>query len=405
MGNRILLNDSTGRTTATFDVLNRPFGVQTSVGRMTMGYDPTSNRTLLIDPSGGRTSATFDNAGQPRSLLNPWLERTTWTFDPSGRVIGQALGNGTRSTLTYDSANQLSQIVNSGTALPIYSSFAYRDDPAGMRTAIIEAHGDRVSLTYDAANQLIQEIRTAGNYASGLPFALPRQLGWASSTGTRYAVTHTWDPAGNRVLKIDGGARTTATYDMANQLRYQQDSTGRTTFAFDGAGNMVLQNTATGGRTTQVWDGQNRLLQTLLPGATRNTYAYDGDGRRVLREDSTASASLIWDGGNVLQEVATAGGLLAQYTNGTAGYGPLISQRRSGASVFHLFDGSGSTNRLTDVYGNVIDEYVYDAFGEIRSAQGNPYRFIGQLGYAFDPDTVQYYLRSGNHDRPDLGVF
>ncbi len=220
-------------------------------------------------------------------------------------------------------------------------------------------------------------------------------------------MTHTWDPAGNRVLKIDGGARTTATYDMANQLRYQQDSTGRTTFAFDGAGNMVLQSSATGGRTTQVWDGQNRLLQTLLPGATRNTYAYDGDGRRVLREDSTGSASLIWDGQNVLQEVATGGGLLAQYTNGTAGYGPLLSKRRSGASVFHLFDGLGSTNRLTDVYGNVLDQYIYDAFGEIRSSQGssiNPYRFIGQLGYGFDPDTVQYYLRA-RYYRPDLARF
>ncbi len=51
---------------------------------------------------------------------------------------------------------------------------------------------------------------------------------------------------------------------------------------------------------------------------------------------------------------------------------------------------------------------VYDdAFGEIRSSQRkcliNPYRFIGQqLGYGFDPDTVQYYLRACAYYRPDL---
>ncbi len=197
MGNRILLNDSTGRTTATFDVLNRPVGVQTSVGRMTMGYDPTSNRTLLIDPSGGRTSATFDNAGQPRSLLNPWLERTTWTFDPSGRVIGQALGNSTWSTLTYDSANQWKQVGEFGDG-------ACRSIRA-LRIAMIRRVCGRRSLrpmatgsarATDAANQLVQEIRTAGNYASSLPFQMPRQLGWTPSTGTTYAVTRR--PPGTR---------------------------------------------------------------------------------------------------------------------------------------------------------------------------------------------------------------
>jgi RHS repeat-associated protein len=85
----------------------------------------------------------------------------------------------------------------------------------------------------------------------------------------------------------------------------------------------------------------------------------------------------------------------------------LISQRRAGATQFFLFDALGSTDRLTDTTASVTDQYRYDAFGIIKFTSGtttNPFRYVGKLGYYYDGDLAQYYLRA-RHYNPVLGRF
>src|SRR5262249_22207342 len=156
-----------------------------------------------------------------------------------------------------------------------------------------EANGDRVTWTYDPAYQLKREQRSGANANT---------------------LTHTYDAAGNRTLKDDGGTRTTFAYDNANQLQYRQDGTGRTTFAFDGMGNQQVVTPPAGNRTTQVWDAESRLTNVLLPGGTRNTFTYNGDGSRVKQDDSAGTARLIWDGSNVLTETDAGGVTQAEVT-------------------------------------------------------------------------------------------
>ena len=162
-----------------------------------------------------------------------------------------------------------------------------------------------------------------------------------------------------------------------------------------------------GNRTSLIWDGDNRLTQVVLPAGVRNTFAYDGDGYRVVRQDSAGTANIVWDGENVLCEMSPGGILIAQYTTAGGSYGPVVSLHRSGASQFYLFDGLGSTDRLTDASGVVTDRYLYEGYGALRLTQGssiNPYRYVGQLGYAFDPDAGQYYVQA-RYYRPDLARF
>jgi hypothetical protein len=81
------------------------------------------------------------------------------------------------------------------------------------------------------------------------------------------------------------------------------------------------------------------------------------------------------------------------YTQGPGLYGNLISQVRGSASRFYAFDGLGSTDRLTDGTGIVTDSNIYGAFGNIQAGSGttvNPIRFVGGMGYYFDPDLAQY---------------
>jgi YD repeat-containing protein len=54
-------------------------------------------------------------------------------------------------------------------------------------------------------------------------------------TANNFAVTYTYDPAGNRLVQWDRIARTTSTYDAANQLAVARAGTARTTYLYDAA--------------------------------------------------------------------------------------------------------------------------------------------------------------------------
>ena len=99
---------------------------------------------------------------------------------------------------------------------------------------------------------------------------------------------------------------------------------------------------------------------------------------------------------NLDEEYDDSGNTLAEYTTEPYLYGDLISQRRSGNSRFHCFDGQGSTTALTDSSGNVTDTRSYTAFGEMTEQSGSTatrFQYIGQNGYYTDGVTGDYVVR------------
>ena len=97
------------------------------------------------------------------------------------------------------------------------------------------------------------------------------------------------------------------------------------------------------------------------------------------------------------------GQVLAEYTDGVLDasyvYGlDLIEQERDGDEYYYNVDGLGSTRGLTDENGEVMDSYVYDAFGNLIVSTGgteNDYLFAGEQ---FDKRLGQYYLRQRFYD-------
>jgi RHS repeat-associated protein len=83
------------------------------------------------------------------------------------------------------------------------------------------------------------------------------------------------------------------------------------------------------------------------------------------------------------------------YTVGPSGN--LISQRRSASTYYHVYDQLGSTRKLVDSNQATTDSYAYYAFGDVRSSSGstgNPFKFVGRLGYYDDLSTDLRYLRT-----------
>jgi RHS repeat-associated protein len=147
------------------------------------------------------------------------------------------------------------------------------------------------------------------------------------------------------------------------------------------------------------------LTKVALPSGILNTFTYNGDGQRVKRQDSAGTLIEIWDGQTILEETDQNNVTQVIYTLSPDVYGDLVSQRRSGASRYFVFDPLGSTSRLTDGSQNVTDSYLFNAFGESLLAAGpttNPFQFVGEQGYYLDPDLLLHSLRAREYG-PTLG--
>ena len=115
----------------------------------------------------------------------------------------------------------------------------------------------------------------------------------------------------------------------------------------------------------------------------------------------------IWDVAtdSCLMETDENDATTAVYTNEPGQFGPTISQRRNGASHFFHHDALGSVVDVTDASESLTDSYLYKAYGELLAATGstvNPFRWVGSLGYYYDIDLLQYYIRA-RHYAPFLG--
>jgi RHS repeat-associated protein len=87
----------------------------------------------------------------------------------------------------------------------------------------------------------------------------------------------------------------------------------------------------------------------------------------------------------------------AVYTHGPGIDEPLIMER-NGQNYFYLTDGLGSVVKLVDAAGSVVNNYVYDSFGNIiNKTEGvtNPYTYTGR---EYDPESGLYYYRFRYYD-------
>ena len=211
-----------------------------------------------------------------------------------------------------------------------------------------------------------------------------------------YRDTFTYDDVGNRTLLHNAAGRTTYTYDVANQLETAVLGTTRTTYTYDNNGNLEVEN-ASGTRTTHTWNDENQLTQVAKTGMTTNQYTFNGDGQRVQIVDSQGTKKPIWDFQNVLLETDGSNVTQVVYTLEPAGYGNLVSQRRSSTTSYYLFDALGSTRKLTGSASSVTDSYDFRAYGDTFASSGstvNVFRWVGELGYYLDIDRLAYYLRA-----------
>ena len=220
----------------------------------------------------------------------------------------------------------------------------------------------------------------------------------------------------NSIVTSDGETVTTSLemeYDSANRLI----SYNNKKIKYDKDGNM-LYGPVNGEMCNLTYDSRNRLIS-----AGNVTYDYDAENTRISVTTTDKKITYVTDvagemsqvlesyektnGGKKIHTVYVYGnGLIYSYNDNEADSttsdnkvqdlsSDKSSDKDTDGTTYYHYNNIGSTTKLTDNNGNVIQSYEYGAYGEVLSGDTKitPFLYNGQLGVMTD-DNGLYYMRA-----------
>ena len=357
-----------GTVTFTYDNRNR-LKTETDVYGHVMEYeyDANNNRNLLKLDGTNYAIYAYDNGNRLTDITNVADSATiSFEYDSANRLTSRTYPNGVNTSYEYDGVSRLSRLKDIGPSGTLFDR-QYSYDTADQISQITEPTGTRW-FGHDNLDRLTSMTITSGSNES-----------------------YSFDAVGNRTASYRS---TTYRYQGFNQLTATQTAS----YGFDPNGNTVSKVEASK-RWSYLWDYENRLTKAW-DRKTTVRYVYDALGRRVAQFDGVKGRTkFTYEGQDVLLD--NGDGALTKYINGPGIDNKLRQTTGSGASYF-LADHLGSTNGLTDAFGDLIASNSYDSFGNPTNASfPTRYQFTGR---EFDSTTALQFSRARWYD-PTVGRF
>jgi RHS repeat-associated protein len=225
-------DDTTYRTTYTYSAAGSPLTTTTPLGRVTTntytagteaavggGNEPPGLIATQKDPMGEVTTLSYDSAGDLAQVVTPLGSRTTYAYDTVGRRISKTefsdtYPDGLTTTYAYDGQNRLLQ----------------QTDPATTDAVTGKVHTPRTVNTYDVDGDLLSS--TVSDTTGG-------------------------DQSRTRMMTYNGRDQLTSVVDPANRtVGYGYDVYGNETSMTDAAGNSYAYG----------YDANRHQLSTTLHG-------------------------------------------------------------------------------------------------------------------------------------------
>ena len=425
--------DSLNQLTRTIDPLQ---------GETVLAYDPNGNLSSVTDAKGNVTSYIYDNMDRLTTRRNPLLQDETYQYDANGnrtqvtdhkgqvtiyaydglnRLTQITYDNNSTTTFTYNGANRITQAADSvaGTISYTYDDFdrvisqtspqgtiGYTYDAAGRRTSMTVSGQSTVNYSYDNENHLTQITKGSATVTLAydaiarrtsltLPNGVVTQytydnasrvtaITYQNNSGTLGNLTYEYDAVGRRA-KVGGTyARTnlpqpfaSSTHNARNQLTQR----GSQTFTYDANGNLLSD-----GVRTYTWNPRDQLASTS--GAGSASFQYDAFGRRVGKTVGGSSVNYLYDGRNIVQELA---GATPSANLLTGGVDEVFSRTDGSATLCTLSATVNSIIGLTDGSGVEQTQYTYEPFGTTTrtgAASTNPSQYTSREN---DLNGLYYY--------------
>ena len=186
-----------------------------------------------------------------------------------------------------------------------------------------------------------------------------------------------YDKDGNMLYGPVNGEMCNLTYDSRNRLI----SAGNVTYDYD-AENTRISVTTTDKKITYVTDVAGEMSQVL------ESYEKTNGGKKIHTVYVYGNVLIYSYNDNEADSITTDNKVQDLVSDKS-------SDKDTDGTTYYHYNNIGSTTKLTDNNGNVIQSYEYGAYGEVLSGDTKitPFLYNGQLGVMTD-DNGLYYMRA-----------
>ncbi len=316
------------------------------LGRTTVVQDSFSGFTRYYYDKERLKRVQTNGSNQQYSNSSEFAEYDYYADGKVKSVTYPKLTDGTylKTEYEYNKLNQLSTVTNKKGNTTL-SRYFYMYDNNGNTISVTDNFGT-TEYGYDELNQLTNIVRPNGD-----------------------TVEYKYDTYGNRYEEVSFAVSTPMELD---DVAYSFDEWNRLTSAQIGT------------ETTNIEYGLDGLRIKKMNDSEVTRYHYNENGQVIAESDDT----------NVLkaQYVRGPDRLLAKLDNST------------NQTYYYLYNGHGDVVQIVDTSGNVVNNYMYDEWGNITTqTEGvtNSFKYAGEM---HDEESGLYYLRARYYD-PSLGRF
>lgn len=352
-----------------YDVMDRLIEKRAS-GRTLLSYvyDRNGNLWKQKDITGKETEYVYTVAGEIKEVWDDGKLLVEYNYNEDGTIRSLRNGPSLYTEYSYDIDKNLTGI-RSSLAGEVLVENHYQYDGNGNRIGKEQLQG-LTTYTYDSLNRL---------------------------TKVQYPTDYeelTYDKAGNRIRRVTSKQEEIYRYDSRNRLISRSVNGVEETYTYDLAGNLIKD-----GKAQYTYDAFHRVSKVEKFDGNIQINRYDPEGLRHEMEENGELVQFIFRGREVTAE---------ENKKETRRYIRtdilLASDAESARTYYHY--ASDEMDSITHIVTGeeILNQYEYDAWGNIVKSQErieNRFRFNGQQ---FDPITQQYYLRARYYN-PVIGRF
>ncbi len=376
------------------------------------GYDELGNILTIAYPGGEIIRYTYYASGQIATVTDSKGRVTYYKYDKTGNLTDTERPNGTKEHCEYNELGLLISKKDIKTATgEVINEYHYKYDVRGNIVGVVDVTAD-TSDKSTVDTSVKNEFETTNGLTEDSNYTLP-VLDTASKTALKLAAES------NSIVTSDGETVTTSLemeYDSANRLI----SYNNKKIKYDKDGNM-LYGPVNGEMCNFTYDSRNRLIS-----AGNVTYDYDAENTRISVTTTDKKITYVTDVAGEMSQILESyektndgkkihtvyvygNGLIYSYIDDGGDEADSItsdnkvqdlssdksSDKNTDGTTYYHYNNIGSTTKLTDNNGNVIQSYEYGAYGEVLSGDTKitPFLYNGQLGVMTDNNGL-YYMRA-----------
>ena len=353
-------------------------------------YDKNNNIKAIKDISGKSSIYNYDEADRVTLITDENKNSLAqYEYYSNDDIKSVTLGNGIKSDYTYDGDGNVQSLVTVSADGQVLVDYNYAYDLNGNRLQKVSSKHKNY-YGYDSMNRLVD----------------------SSYDGRKESFTY--DKVGNRLTKTTNNITEQYVYNVKNQLKEMQKENEKNIFTYDKQGNTIKEETSNGNNLFK-YNTLNQQVKAITKDGNTLVNRYDAEGLRYEIEENEKLSRFIFNkNGDILVETDYEDNVVSRFTRGyeivaadVSNYEQNVNSLTNSnlsARYYYSVDEQGSTDCITDVNGNVKNEYWYDAFGNVLNSREEVHNRITYTGQQFDNITKQYYLRARFYN-PVVGRF